>query len=56
MIKVNRRVFQVDVNNYSSLSSEDSLLLIRLLPGRVFPRFGPETNIKMICLLIILPF
>ena len=33
------------VGPYSSLSSEDSLLLIKLLPDLPFPLFGPE-NIK----------
>ena len=41
--EVNFRVFRINIIIYSSLSSEDSLLLIRLLPVRVFPLFGPET-------------
>ena len=43
--EVNFRVFRINIIIYSSLSSEDSLLLIRLLPVRVFPLFGPETLI-----------
>jgi len=41
--EVNFRVFRINIIIYSSLSSEDSLLLIRLLPVRVFPLFGPGT-------------
>ena len=41
--EVNFRVFRINIIIYSSLSSEDSLLLIRLLPVRVLPLFGPET-------------
>ena len=43
--EVNFRVFRINIIIYSSLSSEDSLLLIRLLPVRVFPLFGPKTLI-----------
>ena len=41
--EVNFRVFRINIIIYSSLSSEDSLLLIRLLPVRVFPLLGPKT-------------
>ena len=44
--KVNFRVFRINIIIYSSLSSEDSLLLIRLLPVRVFPLLGPKTKKK----------
>ena len=58
---LNRSERLITHTGYSSLSSEDSLLLIKLLPDLEFPRFGPrkikyDFASRMIGLMVIIWF